>query len=222
MTDLSWSRLYERRREAAHRFGPVWRLPLRTTAEAVLREHLRPPARVLDVGAGARLWKDRIDKLFDAGVTYRSYDPDRETAQDYHALADVTERFDAALCFEVLEHLPPLEILGLLEQVRGLLAPGGLLFVTTPNVHHPSRWFGDCTHQTPLPHDDLAALLAQAGFETRALYRLHQEPWLWRLLRRYVAAPLHRYLAVDFAQGIAAVGHVPVCAVSPAFRSMPA
>ena len=44
------------------------------------------------------------------------------------------------------------------------------------------------------------------GFDVERLVRLYQAPWLWRLMRVYLAQPLHRMLGVDFAGSILAVG----------------
>jgi len=64
------------------------------------------------------------------------------------------EAFDGVIAFDVLEHLPEDDIPRVLCDVRRVLRPGGLLFVSVPNTMCWSRrlkqdaWFGlrDATH----------------------------------------------------------------------------
>ena len=79
-------------------------------------------------------------------------------------------RFDAAVLIEVVEHLP--EPAAVLEAVAERLAPGGVLYVTTPNVDALSRrlldgrWsVFDREHVTLLSPRGLRSLLRRSGFE---------------------------------------------------------
>ena len=42
-------------------------------------------------------------------------------------------KFDAVICFEVLEHIPPNKTTEFLNNIRRLIEEGGLLFLSTPN-----------------------------------------------------------------------------------------
>jgi 2-polyprenyl-3-methyl-5-hydroxy-6-metoxy-1,4-benzoquinol methylase len=53
--------------------------------------------------------------------------------QDY--LASSPETFDAAVCFEVLEHVP--NPVGVLRAIRSLLKPHGVLVLSVPNLDDP-------------------------------------------------------------------------------------
>ncbi|QDU37256.1 Ubiquinone biosynthesis O-methyltransferase [Maioricimonas rarisocia] len=48
--------------------------------------------------------------------------------------AELGEQFDLIFCTEVIEHVPQPD--RFMQAVRRLLAPGGLLYVTTPHLHH--------------------------------------------------------------------------------------
>ncbi|MEW4531404.1 class I SAM-dependent methyltransferase [Maioricimonas sp. JC845] len=48
--------------------------------------------------------------------------------------AEFGEQFDLLFCTEVLEHVPRPD--HFMRAVRRLLAPGGLLYITTPDIHH--------------------------------------------------------------------------------------
>lgn len=47
---------------------------------------------------------------------------------------ELGEQFDLIFCTEVLEHIPQPD--RFMQAVHRLLAPGGLLYVTTPDIHH--------------------------------------------------------------------------------------
>ena len=89
-------------------------------------------------------------------------------------------QFDAATAIEVIEHLENPR--HLLRQAKQLLKPGGLLFVTTPNIENvPARirflmrgdlrMFGrdptlnDPTHITPIHTQMFERMLADIGFD---------------------------------------------------------
>lgn len=52
-------------------------------------------------------------------------------------VAEVEGSFDVAYCSEVIEHLP--EPVPFLAAIRRALAPGGLIYVTTPDMAHRSQ-----------------------------------------------------------------------------------
>lgn len=121
-------------------------------------------ALVLDAGAGRCQYRE----LF-AGQRYIGVDFTRgETTWDYSQLDVVgvlehlpfrAASFDAAICTQVLEHVP--EPLGVLRELLRVLKPGGTLYLTAPQA------FGE--HQEP--HDyyrytsfGLRYLFDQAGF----------------------------------------------------------
>jgi 2-polyprenyl-3-methyl-5-hydroxy-6-metoxy-1,4-benzoquinol methylase len=78
--------------------------------------------------------------------------------------------FDAVVSFETVEHLPrPVDFL---ERCRELLAPGGLLIVSTPNrgaqgASAPLDWQ---YHEREYVASELVGLLGQAGFGNVVLY----------------------------------------------------
>jgi 2-polyprenyl-3-methyl-5-hydroxy-6-metoxy-1,4-benzoquinol methylase len=69
-------------------------------------------------------------------------------------LGDLGDPFDAVTLIEVIEHLRHDEIVGLFEQLERVIAPGGILVITTPN--YTSCWplleallnrFGDVSYE---------------------------------------------------------------------------
>jgi len=78
--------------------------------------------------------------------------------------------------------------------------------LTTPNTFYPPAYLRDSTHRTPFCYDELGGLLLRHGFELTGVFRLYHAPFVWKVLRRGLLAPLHRVLGIDFARQIAIVG----------------
>ena len=103
--------------------------------------------KVLDLGCGkgygSRVLAERARTVtaVDLNVDSIEFAKQNYSAQNIEfLLEDVREiakrhpnTFDAVVSFEVLEHLSPTEASGFLMTLSSLLAPGGLLFLSTPN-----------------------------------------------------------------------------------------
>lgn len=140
--------------------------------------HVRPPARVLDVGCGqgdlvAELRRDHPAGVELAGIDY-SHSGVRMAARKVPAATfvcrDLTRPGDAAdlagwathaVCSEVLEHVDDPRTL--LENTRAYLAPGCRLVVTVPGGPRSAfdRHIGHRRHFSP---DALGVLLTAAGY----------------------------------------------------------
>jgi SAM-dependent methyltransferase len=130
---------------------------------------LPPGARVLDAGAGQGRFKPVLRHTRYTGVDLAVGD----VAWDYSHLDAVCnlihlpfaqETFDAALCIQVLEHVP--EPLSVLREIARVLKPGGCLFLTAPQ-----SW-----PQHQKPHDffrytsfGLRHLFNHAGLQTESI-----------------------------------------------------
>ena len=206
---LSWQKLLAARRRTAERWPSPFRLPLVHRPTDVLYAGLRGAERVLDVGAGDGTRRERIRARF-PGVVYVSVDPDPEARADHRAVDEATGTFDAAIVFEVLEHLRPEVGIAVLEAIRDRLRPGGRVCVSVPCTHTPGRFLRDCTHVTPWAHDELGAALALAGFELESLHRTYPGPFVRRALRRFVLGPVGHAFGIDYAHSVVATATVPV------------
>lgn len=203
MSDLlsaRWSRLYQCRKAVRAQFPDFWKLKIIKKPLEVIAKELAPGAHILDVGAGDRTIGERISAAI--GAHYKSMDVDRERTHDYYALDDIAERFEAVLLFEVVEHLEVDKGAELLRSIHSLLTGDGKVFLTTPNVYHPHRYWGDCLHRTPYRYDALGGLLLATGYQPTRICRIYNDAWLRRIFRIYCAAPLHHYLDIDFARSI--------------------
>ncbi|MFQ5844573.1 MAG: class I SAM-dependent methyltransferase [Planctomycetota bacterium] len=203
--EISWSDLNDRRR-AVHRRGPrVHRLPLIPRSTRYAAQRIVPGSTVVDVGAS----EGRFGRRLPPGCDYRTVDVDPRVGADHRDLKELADgAADVVVCFETLEHLTLPEAVELLEQVRRVLRPGGRLYLSTPNVHHPWSYLRSATHRTPFAYDELGALLDRAGLEVEALLRCHKDSVLQGVIR-LLARPLYRLLGVDFAKSILAVARRP-------------
>lgn len=89
-------------------------------------------------------------------------------------------QFDLVGIFDVLEHVPDDE--RLLEQIRGILRPGGVLVITVPARKSLWSYFDEASgHCRRYELDELRGKLQQAGFEVEYLtpYMLTLLPLMW-------------------------------------------
>jgi 2-polyprenyl-3-methyl-5-hydroxy-6-metoxy-1,4-benzoquinol methylase len=150
------------------------------------RESVRPPARVLEIGAGTGLFAMAAERAgYDVtGIEASSHAVDvasgrvRGTMICHDAnrpldLADAS--FDAAVMFDVIEHLHDYPTT--LSEAFRVLRPGGLVVVITLNAFSVVRpllgrrwsWHQDPTHVVLFSSRSLRQAMRDAGFETIAI-----------------------------------------------------
>lgn len=156
----------------------------------------RPPGRFLDIGCNAGFMAEAArERGFKAwgidpdpvSIDYaRRHYPDNEfTATRLEDFAPLDAdghpvRFDIIYCSEVIEHTPtPREFL---TKIFQLLAPGGMLYLTTPDISHwrrprdVARWdaFNPPSHCLYFTPGSLIGLAQSCGF------RLHSKRPAWK------------------------------------------
>lgn len=77
-------------------------------------------------------------------------------SRDIHELAGSTGNYQVIVLGEIIEHLDPTQVAGVLRNLRKLVKPGGLLLVTTPNGAGFYNWYmtvsgGDVVLSPPIP-----------------------------------------------------------------------
>jgi SAM-dependent methyltransferase len=109
-------------------------------AATLFSKYVPNAARVLDVGAGAGAFSQRLKDLGYA-VTALDSDPEKWIPPDITFLrldidagiaASVRETFDAVCCLEVIEHVE--NPWNLLREIYSVVRPGGYLLLSTPNI----------------------------------------------------------------------------------------
>jgi hypothetical protein len=201
---LPWAELSRHRRAVHDRLGGIYRLPVVYRARDVVLSSLNDGARCLEVGAGDRRMKRRINARF-PGASYESMDVDPTGDHEYRSLEQIDREYDCIFALEVVEHLALEEILPWLTRLAALLRPGGRLILSTPNIHHPPAYLRDATHRTPLAHDELGGLLEVSGLAVDRIVRVHYAPVMRRFVARYLFGWLFKLLGLDFARQIVAI-----------------
>lgn len=107
-------------------------------------------------------------------------------------------QFNFIVLAEVFEHVPPADVPALLSNLHGLLAPGGKIFLTTPNrvVQGPAEKSHMWHEKTPYGHykhytvQEITELLRAAGldvawqtFECHKAKKMLYNKWLYPLSR---------------------------------------
>jgi SAM-dependent methyltransferase len=141
---------------------------------------LRSGARILDAGCGTGLPTAR--RLLDAGFTVTGVDISevmltlarRNVPEADLRRLDLTEvgpelgRFDAVVAFFSLLMMPRAEIPDALARLREVLVPGGLMMLGMVEADVddvPIDFLGMPVRVTGYPRDELAHVVASAGFE---------------------------------------------------------
>lgn len=186
---------YHRQLSADWEFYPTY-LEKLDRVRAYLRA-LPRTTRVLDAGCGEGVLVDE----FHGALAIEGLDPNYESARvrrgSLVALPYPDGAFDRALCLDVLEHLTFADQPRALAELYRVLAPGGELFVTVPNLAHlQSRVHflllgrlihtaNQAKHPGDRPIAEYLDLARQAGFRVRQRSGIFPTvPVLTRWIRR--------------------------------------
>ena len=144
-----------------------------------LKPYLRSGMHVLEIGSSTGFLLAAIEPHvasvtgIEPGQLYREY-ANRQGLKTYADLSEVAEHcFDLILAYYVIEHLRnPVEHL---NQLHGMLNPGGYLAIEVPNVEDAlvrfyqldsfDRFYWQKAHYFNYSHRTLAMVLGRAGFE---------------------------------------------------------
>jgi hypothetical protein len=170
-----------------------------------LKEKIQEHSKILDMGAGNSQLKVVFDKI-GLNIIYRSMDIEKNNFHDYHAISDISEKFDHVIIFNLLEHLSLETGLDYLTKTQEILEKGGHLFISVPNSWHPNHmWRCDITHIKSYPFQDLFALLSYMGFTEIEMYRIYHRPYRFSLkqyLINQLKIKLFEIMELDYTKDI--------------------
>jgi 2-polyprenyl-3-methyl-5-hydroxy-6-metoxy-1,4-benzoquinol methylase len=152
----------------------------------LMAPYLKPDMQVLEIGCGDGAL---LSLLKDCGVRPTGLDLDRDAAEavarSLHVpvLVGTFEEmqwsgppFDAVVLCHLIEHF--FEPVQMLRKVRGLLPPGGMVFLETPNILRPKvgpRRVFSFAHNYHFSPRTLALALYEAGFRCTALREFRRD-----------------------------------------------
>jgi len=200
-----WSSLFSYRDKIHKRYSEVWDIPLVKKRSHLLKGMLRDGMTLLDIGAGMKGMKAEIANL-GIRLTYKSMDVDRSNPHDYYDVESISERFDAIIMFEVIEHMSLQEGLDLMKKLYSIMNEKGIIILSTPNIFNPGRYMRDATHKTFYAYDELCGLLNITGFNIKEVYRSYNDAIHRYFLKVYMIGWLFRFLGIDYAYSIFVVG----------------
>ena len=210
----AWSDVHHWRQQYRAQFADILNLPLTPSLGGWLEDHVRahaapggPRIALLDVGASDRQLERKLASVASL-VVYKSQDIDRGRPHDYYDTASISDLFDLVVSSEVIEHLDAATKISFVQELHRLVKPGGWVVLTTPNAQHPTVFWRDFTHVTPIHHLDLAGLLGRAGFTDVRIFRVSRMNWKKRL-RAWWYSGLLRLVHCDYAQTILAAARKP-------------
>lgn len=195
---LSWSQLNDCRRAISKRWPRIWSLPVVPRSMAYAADRVPEGAAVLDIGSS----DGRFGRKLASDKDYKTLDIDPRVDADYRDLSEVSDASrDVVVCFEMIEHVDLETAIGVVQGIRRVLKPGGRVFLSTPNIHHPWSYLRSATHVTPWCYDELGGVFLYCDLEVEGLFRCHKDSAIKGVLRR-LAYPIYRVVDVDYAKSL--------------------
>jgi 2-polyprenyl-3-methyl-5-hydroxy-6-metoxy-1,4-benzoquinol methylase len=157
------------------------------SAQAFYEPYFRGRQNVLDLGCGRG---EFLELMRSIGVPARGIDLSDESvaicrhkqldaakADLFAYLADLPEAsLDGIFCSQVVEHIPPERLPGMIQLAVSRLQRGGAIAIETPNPEclaiFATHFYLDPTHQRPVPHPLLAFYLEEFGVGNIEVRRL--------------------------------------------------
>lgn len=198
---VPYSALSQGRREAFERFGTIYDLPIMRSAYEYLKQHYQG-GLVLDVGAGIEHYLQKVLGIDNAA--YHSLDSDPSGRFTYADISEIPleQQYQWIVLNQVVEHLTVAETADLLSTLRNHLEESGNMLITTPNVSHPNRYWGDPTHVTHWNYGALYAICRVTNLQVTRIYRYSKHRGPLDPLSWIIERVMRHLYQVDWCQSI--------------------
>jgi 2-polyprenyl-3-methyl-5-hydroxy-6-metoxy-1,4-benzoquinol methylase len=201
VTEISYSQLTKWRSECRKLFGKFDQIRVEQSA-GIVCQRLYKGGKVLDVGAGVEKPLKQILGLSDDN--YYSLDNDPDGNFNYTKPSEIPppKKFDLIVLNQVLEHIRIDESVGIMEQISKHLDLQGVIIISVPNSQHPVRFWGDATHITSWPIDDLYGLIRHCGLKVTTIARYNKYPLTRNPLKRFIIKTVCKTFRMDWCDSI--------------------
>lgn len=165
--DFSNLYLSEHERSKTRRRTIEWTIP-------VLKDCGLDRGTILSVGCGNGMDVVELRERGFEAIGFDVYPPATEaapwvTVSRADSIPFKTAAFDAALCLEVIEHIPESERSAVSKELLRVIRPGGFLIIATPNRYFPvdehAKWL---RIHSPFRDDTLSSKELETLFERKA------------------------------------------------------
>ena len=182
-----------------------WNAEGLSESDKVLFKAIEEKSNLLDIGAGNLRIKK---KIINAGFkgTYDTQDIGEEFSYTYNNINEISKKYGAIICLDVIEHLQLAEGLNLIEQLIERLEDGGALVIQTPNakcIRHPLSW--DMSHLHCYNLNDLWSYLSNFNLEVkgyRVVFVAERTSLKNKFLSMIGSYVITRLLGMDYADNI--------------------
>lgn len=167
---------------------PYTLYPNRLTRYLVDRFHLKPGARLLDVGCGRGEFLKGFSLAglqvcgLDRSLQAKALCPEGrvEAIQlESEPFPFEDDGFDVVFCKSVIEHFYYPE--KIVQEIHRVLKPGGIAIIMTPDwVSQFKIFYEDFTHRTPFTEQSLSEILCVFNFNDVRVEKFRQLPFLWK------------------------------------------
>jgi predicted SAM-dependent methyltransferase len=123
--------------------------------------------KLLDFGSGnGDEWLLKLTK------EYYTLDIDPKYNTTFAHIDEIPDdlKFNAIVTNQVFEHIEKEKLPNIAKKLSSLLAPGGKMMVSVPNVHNWYHYLCDFDHKSPLMYWDIAALFEMNGITVTDIY----------------------------------------------------
>ncbi len=139
----------------------------------------RSSLKMLDIGCGqGHYLRDAIEEGINAyGIDISTYALENALAEvkdriTFGSLTEIPfadEEFDVMTAFDVIEHIHPKDTSNMIEEIRRVLKPGGIIIITTPGSNF-GGWVFDLTHINVRPPKFWKLILEEHNFKVQMFY----------------------------------------------------